>query len=77
MEYKRQNINGYEEYQVDTNGVVYGKNGKKLKYSINHNGYCIVNFYNNHKRKGFAIHTLVAKQFILNMACYFWREKNV
>ena len=45
MEYKREPVKGYEEYEVDTNGVVYGKNGKPLKYSINHNGYCIINFY--------------------------------
>lgn len=45
---------------------MYGKNGKPLKYSINHNGYCIVNFYIDHKRKGFGIHTLVALMFISN-----------
>ena len=66
MEYKREPVKGYEEYEIDTNGVVYGKNGKPLKYSINHNGYCIINFYINHKRTGFGIHTLVAKQFIPN-----------
>ena len=66
MEYKREPVKGYEEYEVDTNGVVYGKNGKPLKYSLNHNGYCIINFYINHKRTGFGIHTLVAKQFIPN-----------
>lgn len=66
VEYRREPIKGYEEYEVDTNGVVYGKNGKPLKYSINHNGYCIINFYINHKRTGFAIHTLVANQFIPN-----------
>ena len=59
-------MNGYEEYSVDTNGVVYGKNGKPLKYSLNHSGYCIINFIVNNKRKGFAIHTIVAKQFLEN-----------
>lgn len=66
MEYKREPVKGYEEYEVDTNGVVYGKNGKPLKYSLNHKGYCMINFYVNHTVKGFAIHTLVAKQFIPN-----------
>lgn len=66
MEYKREPVRGYEEYEVDTNGVVYGKNGKPLKYSLNYRGYCIINFYVNHKRTGFGIHTLVAKQFIPN-----------
>ena len=68
MEYQKKSVavEGFEMYQVDTNGIVYAKNGKPLKYSINHNGYCIVNFYVNHKRKGFAIHTLVALTFIPN-----------
>lgn len=64
MEYKKENIIGYEEYQIDTDGIIYSKNGKPLKYSINHNGYCIVNLIVNHKRKGFGVHTLVATQFI-------------
>ena len=66
MDYKKEPVKGYEEYQVDTNGIVYGKNGKPLKYSLNHKGYCIINFYINGQIKGFAIHTLVAKQFIPN-----------
>lgn len=66
VEYKREPARGYEEYEVDTNGVIYGKNGKPLKYSLNYRGYCIINFYVNHKRTGFGIHTLVAKQFIPN-----------
>lgn len=66
MEYKKEKIKGYEEYSIDTNGVVYSKKGKPLKYSVNHNGYCIVNFMVDRVRKGFSIHTLVAKQFITN-----------
>lgn len=68
MEYEKRpvNIKGWEMYQVDTDGNVYGKNGKKLKYSLNHNGYCIVNFYHNHIRKGFGVHTIVALTFIEN-----------
>ena len=66
IEYKKEPIIGFEEYQIDTNGIVYNKNGSVKKYSLNHGGYCIVNFYVNHKRTGFAIHTLVAKQFIPN-----------
>lgn len=64
MEYRKEPVKGYCEYQVDTNGVIYGKNGKPLRYSLNHRGYCIVNFYVGHKRTGFAIHTIVANQFI-------------
>lgn len=62
--YRKERVNGYEEYQVDTDGVVYSKKGKPLKYSVNHNGYRIINFYSNNKRKGFGIHTLVANQFL-------------
>lgn len=66
MEYKKESVKNFPEYQIDTNGVVYGKNGKPLSYSLNHKGYCIINFYVEHKRIGFAIHTLVATQFIPN-----------
>lgn len=68
MEYEKRpvNIKGWEMYQVDTQGNVYGKNGNKLKYSLNHNGYCIVNFYHNHIRKGFGVHTIVALTFLEN-----------
>lgn len=64
MEYKREKVKGYEQYEVDTNGIVYSKRGKPLKYSINHKGYCMINLYVNHERKGFGIHTIVAKQFL-------------
>ena len=66
IQYQRVPVKGYEEYSVDTNGIVYSKKGKPLKYSLNHNGYCIINFYVNHKRTGFGIHTLVAQAFIPN-----------
>ena len=66
MEYRREPVKGFEEYSIDTHGIVYSKYGRPLKFSINHNGYAIVNFYVNHKRYGFSIHTLVAKQFIPN-----------
>lgn len=68
MDYQKKpvDIKGWEMYQVDTDGNVYGQNGKILRYSINYRGYCIVNFNHNHKRKGFAVHTLVARTFIKN-----------
>ena len=66
IQYQKVTVKGYEEYSVDTNVIVYSKKGKPLKYSLNHNGYCIINFYVNHKRTGFAIHTLVAQAFIPN-----------
>lgn len=66
MEYRKEPVKGFEEYSVDTKGIVFSKKNKPLKYSINHNGYCIVNFYVNGKRKGFGVHTIVANQFIPN-----------
>ena len=38
MDYQKKpvNIKGWEMYQVDTDGNVYGQNGKILKYSINY-----------------------------------------
>lgn len=64
--YRKERVKGFEEYQIDTNGVVYSKKNKPLKYSINYKGYCIINFLVNGKRIGFTIHTLVARQFIPN-----------
>lgn len=64
--YKKEPIKGYEEYYVDTNGVIYNKNGSIKKYSLNPNGYCIVNFIVNRKRIGLQVHRLVALQFIPN-----------
>ena len=64
--YKKENVKGYEEYSVDTNGIVYGKKGNPLKYSLNHRGYCMIVFLVDGIKKGFAIHTIVAKQFIDN-----------
>lgn len=66
MTYRKEQVLDYLEYMVDTNGVIYNKNGTVKKYSINHKGYAIVNFYVNNKRMGVAIHTVVAKQFIPN-----------
>jgi len=64
--YQKERVKGFEEYQVDTEGVIYSKRGLPLKYSLNPRGYCIVNFYVNRKRTGFAVHTIVATQFIPN-----------
>ena len=52
-----------EKYLVSDEGYVLSKSGKQLKPANNHGGYPIVNFYDNHKRKGIAVHTLVARAF--------------
>lgn len=64
--YRREKVNDYEEYEVDTNGVIYGKRGNPLKFSINPKGYCIVVFSINGKEKGFGVHQIVARQFVQN-----------
>lgn len=65
-EYKKEPVISFEEYQIDTDGNIYNKNGSIKKYSLNRNGYCIVTFSIEGKLKSFGIHTLVAKQFIPN-----------
>lgn len=57
---------GFSEYEIDTNGIVYSKRGKPLKCSKNHSGYNMINLMVNGKRIGVAIHRLVAEQFIEN-----------
>ena len=53
------------EYIVDSDGYVLKKNGTSpLKYSINHNGYAMINIMINGKRKGLAVHTAIAKTFL-------------
>ena len=64
--YRREKVNNYEEYEVDTNGVVYGKQGKPLKFSVNPKGYHMVTFSINGTVQGFGIHQIVARQFIPN-----------
>lgn len=64
--YKREKVKGYERYEVDTNGIVYGQRGNPLKFHINHKGYCMVVLCINGTSKGFGIHQLVARQFIEN-----------
>lgn len=64
--YKRERVTGYEDYEVDTNGVIYGKKGNPLKFSTNPKGYCMVIFSTGGKIKGFGVHQVVARQFIVN-----------
>lgn len=66
MEYKKERIKGYEDYQVDTDGVIYAKSGRPLAYSISSKGYCIINLFKNGEVKGFSVHSIVARQFIPN-----------
>lgn len=68
MEYQKKpvNIEGYEMYQCDTEGVVYGKNSKPLKPNINQHGYKYVVFCVNGKTKVFQVHRIIAFTFVPN-----------
>lgn len=51
MEYQKKSVNieGWEMYQCDTNGIVYGQNGEPLKPNINCHGYKYVVFCKDKK----------------------------
>lgn len=68
MEYKKLpvGISGWECYQCDTNGVVYGKRGKPLKPNVNCRGYKYVVFCDGNKMKTMMVHRIVASTFINN-----------
>ena len=66
MKYKKEPLKNYEEYQIDTNGIIYSKKGKPLKYSKNKKGYCHIITCINGKTTGHGVHRLVAEQFIEN-----------
>lgn len=52
-EYKKERINGFCEYLIDTDGVVYNKDGSVKKYSVNRSGYRIVTLRLNKKSYSF------------------------
>lgn len=52
-----------EDYLVCDEGYVLGKNGKKLKPSLNHSGYEIINIMVNGERTGLSVHTAVMMSF--------------
>ena len=62
--YIKRPLTDYPEYQIDTNGILYGKNGSPMSPTPNHRGYPIANLMVNGKRIGIAIHTLVAQEFL-------------
>ena len=60
-------IEGYEDYECDTDGRIYGKRfGEELKYNINQGGYKYVVLSINGKTKTFPIHRIIALTFIPN-----------
>ena len=68
MEYKKLpvGISGWERYQCDTNGVVYGKSGKPLRPNVNYKGYKYIVFCDGGKMKTMMVHRVIASTFIDN-----------
>ena len=68
MEYQKKavNIKGWEMYQCDTNGIVYGQNGKPLSPNINSKGYKYVVFCKDKKIKTLPVHRIIALTFVPN-----------
>ena len=68
MKYQKKavNIKGWEMYQCDTNGVIYGQNGEPLKPNINHRGYKYVVFCKDRKMKTITVHRIIALTFVPN-----------
>lgn len=54
----------YEKYMIDTNGNVYGLDGRIMKSKPDNNGYLRVCLYNNKHRKFKNIHRIVAQMFL-------------
>jgi ATP-dependent Lon protease len=66
MEYRKEPIKEFPEYQVDTLGNIYSKSGQIMHPAPNHSDYLIANFVKDGKRYGRQVHVLVAEQFIPN-----------
>ena len=69
-QYRKEHILGFEDYQIDTDGVIYNKNGTVKKLRIRKDGYVdTVLIDKNKKQHCVRVHRLVAIQFIPNSLC--------
>lgn len=68
MKYQKKpvNIEGWEMYQCDTNGVIYGQSGKPLKPNTNCKGYKYVIFCKDKNMKTMMVHRIIALTFVPN-----------
>ena len=68
MNYQKKtvNIDGWEKYQCDTEGIIYGQNGRPLKPNVNKKGYKYVIFCKNGKTKTLMVHRIIALTFVEN-----------
>lgn len=62
MEYKREQLKGFPKYEIDTEGIIYGMNGKPLK-TDSKSGYAQVALRNEGKTTIARVHKLVLRQF--------------
>ena len=68
MEYQKVDLTcvPFGGYQIDTNGIVYGRKGQPLKPNVMYKGYLLVKLSSHCRTKTYQIHRLVAMQFIDN-----------
>lgn len=68
MEYQKVDLTcvPFEGYQIDTNGIVYGRKGQPLRPNVMYKGYLLVKLSSHCHTKTYQIHRLVAMQFIDN-----------
>jgi hypothetical protein len=59
-------IEGFSNYNIDTEGRIFNRNGKELKQTVNRDGYSMVKLCNNGYEKNCSVHRLVAEAFIPN-----------
>lgn len=68
MEYERKpvNIPGFEEWEVDTEGVIYTPEGEVQETFINPGGYEVVSLHNKETKESIlnGVHVIVARTFI-------------
>lgn len=65
IEYR--DIDGFPGYKISIDGTVIGKRGKKLKYGINKNGYCLFVFIKDGVRYNKMLHRLLMEAFVENI----------
>lgn len=61
-----ENIKGFSQYKISTNGQIKNSKNKILSQSISNNGYYRVHLCKNGKAKWYTVHKLVAQTFIPN-----------
>lgn len=68
MEYQKTPLTcvPFDGYQIDSNGIIYGKNGEPKNITYRRQGYVMVRLSQNGIARTYQVHRLVALQFIPN-----------